>query len=92
MADTSPARRPPREPDAAAPDDGPAPGRPLADRWWWTGVATALVGAVLIGFQWEVVTTGESIAANWVLVVIGGGIVVAGLVILWRDWQRHRAG
>lgn len=46
---------------------------------------------MLIGFQWEVISTDQAIPANWVMVVLGGGVVVAGLVILWRDWRRHRA-
>lgn len=90
MADRSPAPRPKPAPRADAANE-PAPRRPLGDRWWWTGVATALVGAVLIGFQWEVISTDQAIPANWVMVVLGGGVVVAGLVILWRDWRRHRA-
>lgn len=61
----------------------------LTDRWWWTGVALMLVGVVVIGWQWDVVTKGDAIVATWVVVAIGAVAVVVGAAWLWRDRPRR---
>ena len=91
------------DPDATPPNatplaDAPAPSakpsrlagseRSLDRRWWWQGFVFAIVGVAIIGFQWGVITSGQAIAATWVMVVIGAALVVAGGVTAWRDRPR----
>ena len=59
--------------------------RSLDRRWWWQAFIFAIVGIAIIGFQWEVLTTGQAIWATWVMIAIGAVLVVAGAVTAWRD-------
>src|SRR5665648_804619 len=59
--------------------------RSLTHRWWWQAVVIAVTGAAIIGFQWEVISQGESIAATWVMVGIGAVAVDAGAAV-WPAW------
>lgn len=59
--------------------------RSLTHRWWWQAAVIAVTGAAIIGFQWEVISGGEPIAATWVMVAIGAVLVVAGAVVAWRS-------
>lgn len=94
MADRSAAPEP--APDDAARDldapvdvpeteEAPAPSRSLFDRWWWQSASVAVIGIVVIGFQFEVISTGEAIPANWGMVVLGLGAVVLGAYLYWKD-------
>lgn len=84
MADRSPDRTP--DDDAPAERVGPTP---LTERWWWTGGALALVGVVVIGWQWDVIAKGEAIVATWAVAGLGAVAVAAGLAWLWRDRPRR---
>ncbi len=85
MADRSPDRSPA---DDDAPEERVGP-TPLTERWWWTGGALALVGVVVIAWQWDVIGKGEAIAATWVVVALGAGAIVLGVSWLWRDRPRR---
>ena len=98
MTDTTPDPNstPPAEPTPPA-DDPQAPRsakvsralagseRSLDRRWWWQAFVFGIVGIAIIGFQWEVIATGEAIAATWVMVAIGAVLIVAAAVTAWRD-------
>ena len=45
----------------------------------------AIVGFAVIGFQWEVLTSGQAIWATWLMVVIGAALLVSGALTAWRD-------
>ena len=81
MADRSPDRTP-ADDDAAEERVGP---RPLTERWWWQGGALALVGVVVIAWQWNVISTGEALWATWAVVALGAVAVAVGARWLWRD-------
>jgi|GEM_PF-2559984 len=92
MADRSPAPDP--EPDDASRDldtpepvgdDDPAESRSLFDRWWWQSATVVVIGFVVIGFQWEVISTGEAIAANYAMVALGLAAVALGAYLFWKD-------
>jgi len=93
MADRSPDR--PADPahDDPADDDAvhddvteePQGPTPLTERWWWTGAALVLVGAVVVGWQWDVIAKGDAIAATWAVVALGAAAVVVGGLWIWRD-------
>lgn len=85
MADRSPDRTPDPVPD----DDAPSGPTPLTERWWWTGGALALVGVVVIGWQWDVIVKGEAIVGTWVVVALGAGAIALGASWLWRDRPRR---
>ncbi len=74
-----------RSPDPAPDDDAPSGPTPLTERWWWTGGALALVGMVVIGWQWDVIAKGEAIIGTWVVVALGAGAIALGASWLWRD-------
>lgn len=59
--------------------------RSLDRRWWWHAAVMVIVGIAIIGFQWEVITTGQAIWGTWVMVVIGAVLIVAGGITAWRD-------
>ena len=87
MADRSP------EPDDDVPagdDDTPNPS--LFERWWWQSFMVAAIGLVVIGFQWEVISTGEAILANWLMVGLGAVAVVVGAILFRKDRPRDRDG
>lgn len=85
MADRTPARSDRHDETPAEDAETPTRPTPLTERWWWTGGALALVGAVVIGWQWDVISKGDAIPATWAVVGLGAIAVVAGGVILWRD-------
>lgn len=99
MSDTTPERdtTPPADPPPTAESgtsrskvsrtlDGSE--RSLDRRWWWQAFVFTAVGIAIIGFQWQVITTGQAIVATWIMVVIGAGLVVVGAVTAWRDRPR----
>ncbi len=86
MADRSPDPTPDDAPDAADEQGGRAP---LSDRWWWTGGSLALVGVVVIGWQWDVIVKGDAIVGTWVVAALGAAAVVLGGTWLWRDRPRR---
>lgn len=90
MADRSP--RPDR-PDDAAPDeptdvDSPAPSRSLFARWWSQGALLAGTGVIVIVWQWDVISKGTAIGANWAMAALGAAAVVGGAVLVWKDRPR----
>lgn len=91
MADRSPTPGPDpddarRELDAPEPDeDTPTKSRSLFDRWWSQAASVAILGAVVIGFQWDVISTGEAIPANWVMVALGLGAIGVGAYLYRKD-------
>jgi len=82
MADNPPDPRTLIEPAQTKDEPG---SRSLTHRWWWQAAVIAVTGAAIIGFQWEVISGGEPIAATWVMVGIGAVAVVAGAVVAWRS-------
>lgn len=82
MAERTPDRRPSAD---RAPAPAPGGRTPLTDRWWWTGGALALVGVVVIAWQWPTISAGEAIVATWVVVALGLGAVGLGAIWVWRD-------
>lgn len=95
MADRTPARRPDRPeptPAQAPRDDAPRTGPvPLTERWWWTGGAAIAVGAVVIGWQWDVIGKGDAIPATWFVVALGAVMAVGGAVRVWLDRPSRKA-
>jgi len=90
MADRIPDPDRPLASSAAETTSGSEPtNRSLTHRWWWQAAVIAVTGAAIIGFQWEVISGGEPIAATWVMVGIGAAAVVAGAVVAWRS-RPHR--
>ncbi len=59
--------------------------RSLDRRWWWSAAVRGIVGFAVIGFQWEVITSGQAIWATWIMVAIGAALLVSGGVTAWRD-------
>lgn len=61
---------------------------PVHERWWWTGTFRAVLGAVVVGYQWPVLTSGDAIVWNWVLAGVGAAVVAWGawlLLTAYRD-------
>ncbi|WP_225754538.1 hypothetical protein [Actinotalea sp. Marseille-Q4924] len=64
-----------------ATETGPGEGTtPVHERWWWTGAFRAVLGGVVVAYQWPILTSGEAIVWNWVLAGVGAAIVV------WGGW------
>lgn len=84
MADRSPDRSP-ADDDAADATEERVGRTPLTERWWWTGGALALVGVVVIAWQWDVIVKGDAIAATWAVAGLGAVAVVVGASWIWRD-------
>ena len=82
MADSAPDPRTSIEPSPTEDEPG---SRSLTQRWWWQAAVIVIAGLAIIGFQWEVISVGESIAATWVMVGIGAVAVVMGAVLAWRS-------
>jgi hypothetical protein len=74
----------PRTPDARTQEPAEATAEeatpPVHDRWWWTGTFRAVLGGVVVAYQWPILTSGEAIVWNWVLAAVGAAIVV------WGAW------
>jgi len=70
---------------AGAGDDTPEP--PVHERWWWTGTFRAVLGGVVVGFQWPVISTGEATVLNWAVAAVGAAVVVWGAWIVWTAWR-----
>ncbi len=80
MADRSP------EPDDdLTGEDEETPNPSLFERWWWQAFMVAAIGLVVIGFQWQVISKGEAILANWLMVGLGAAAVVVGAVLYRKD-------
>lgn len=79
-----------RTPDDDTTDEPTGP-TPLTERWWWTGGALALVGVVVIGWQWDVIVKGEAIIGTWVVAALGAGAIALGATFLWRDRPKRSA-
>ena len=73
------------EPDDDLPAEGDSPNPSLFERWWWQSFMVAAIGLVVIGFQWQVISTGEAILANWLMVGLGAAAVVVGAVLFRKD-------
>jgi hypothetical protein len=65
--------------------------RSLDRRWWWSAAVRAIVGFAVIGFQWEVITSGQAIWATWIMVAIGAALLVSGGATAWRDRPQRPA-
>jgi hypothetical protein len=75
-------------PDADATEPGEPAQPPVHERWWWTGTFRAVLGAVVIGYQWSVISTGQATTLTRVMVGLGAAVVLWGLWLLvtaWRD-------
>ncbi len=72
----------------------PQPGQrsPLTDRWWWTGGSLALVGVVVIAWQWSSISTGAAFWGTWVVAALGAVAVAVGASWVWRDRPRRTDG
>ena len=97
-SDHSPDDAVPPEPDDQTPTepDGAetltfAGNRSLDSRWWWSPALMIVVGAVVIGYQFGAIMGEGGIWLNWAMVAVGGGVSVAGLVSLRREYAAHRA-
>lgn len=67
-------------------------GRPALDtRWWWSPALMIVVGVVVIGYQVSAYRGEGGIWLNGVMIVVGAGVVVAGLVSLRRAHRAHLA-
>lgn len=88
MADTP---RSPEDRSAGSAHDGAstwAGNKPLDRNWWWSPALMIVVGLAVAGYQYSAIAGEDGgIVLNWVLVVIGAGVVVAGLVSLRREWE-----
>ncbi|WP_155855227.1 hypothetical protein [Actinotalea ferrariae] len=78
----------PDEPGATTPEDAPA-APPVHERWWWTGTFRAVLGGVVVGYQWPVLTSGEATVWNWVLAAVGAAIVVVGAWLVLSAYRRR---
>lgn len=71
--------------DSQADDETPEPRRRSLDtRWWWQAAVLIIAGGAIIGFQWNVITGEQAIAATWVMVAIGAVLIGYGAVVAWR--------
>jgi hypothetical protein len=95
----TPARREPAEAEQA-PEQTPEEAAealatrptPLTERWWWTGGSLALVGVVVIVWQWSSISAGESVWGNWAVAALGAVAVVVGGIWVWRDRPKGDPG
>jgi len=83
-------RKTPESPEGDADDAGAEP--PVHERWWWTGTFRAVLGGVVVGFQWPVLTTGEATAMNWVVAAVGAAVVTWGCWLVWTAWRDLEGG
>jgi hypothetical protein len=67
-------------------------GVPVHERWWWTGTFRAVLGLVVVGYQWGVISTGEAQALNWVVAAVGAAVAAWGLWLVLTAWQERQAG
>lgn len=75
--------------DADTTDDGPDTPEPVHERWWWTGTFRAVLGGVVVGFQWPLISTGEAATMNWVVAAAGAAVVLWGAWIVWTAWREQ---
>lgn len=73
--------------DAARPDGPTTP--PVPQRWWWTGTFRAVLGGIVVGYQWPVLTSGDASVWNWVLAAVGAVIVVWGASMVLAEYRRR---
>jgi hypothetical protein len=85
--------RSPDQNDGPDQDDGTdeAPRPQVHERWWWTGTFRAVLGGVVVGYQWPVVTAGEAGTLNWVMIAVGAAVCAWGLWLVWQAYQDQRA-
>jgi len=69
-------------------DDAPISVR---DRWWWSSAMSIVVGAVVVGFQWDSLTGPHGLWANWLVAAIGLAVGISGLVRLGRAYRAQSA-
>ena len=83
--------RDPAQPGHLSPGTPSSPGSPestaLRDRWWWSPTLSIVVGAVVIGYQWEVLTGPDPLWASWVVAALGLAVAVWGAVRLLRAYR-----
>lgn len=80
----------PRTDDHPDRPDGPdGPDTPVHERWWWTGTFRGVLGAVVVGFQWPVLTAGEATALNWAVATVGAAVAAWGAWLVWSAWRRQ---
>lgn len=78
---------PPADDHATGPDGPDAP--PVHERWWWTGTFRAVLGGIVVGYQWPVLTSGDASTWNWVLAAVGAVIVVWGASMVLTEYRRR---
>lgn len=74
--------------DREQPPGGETP-PPVHERWWWTGTFRAVIGAVVAGYQWPVIASGDASVWNWVLAVVGAAIVVWGATLVLTAYRQR---
>lgn len=76
--------------DRSPASDGDAAQPQVHERWWWTGTFRAVLGAIVVGYQWQVIATGEAGPLNWVLAAAGGAVALWGVWLVRAAWQRRQ--
>ncbi|MBC7289752.1 MAG: hypothetical protein H5T83_00270 [Actinotalea sp.] len=67
--------------------DDPTPA--VHERWWWTGTFRAVLGGIVVGYQWPVLTSGEASVWNWVLAAAGAAVLVWGASMVLTEYRRR---
>lgn len=78
---------PPADDHATRPDGPGAP--PVHERWWWTGTFRAVLGGIVVGYQWPVLTSGDASTWNWLLAAVGAAVVVWGASLVLTEYRRR---
>lgn len=86
-----PERTAPDADDAAAADDAADAPISARDRWWWSAAVRIIVGAVVVGFQWDFLVGPDAFWLNWLVAGIGLALVINGLRLLARDYRDHHS-
>jgi cell division protein FtsX len=62
---------------------------PVPERWWWSGAFRAVLGGIVVAYQWPVLTSGDANAVTWGLAAVGAVVALWGAGTVLAEYRRR---